>query len=71
MLYTIGKLNYLGVRKTMLTRFCVIFKIYDPPSQRLQISQYHFFEKNEKKTRQITWLKGVTTFYSFDLFDLK
>ena len=37
-------------------------------------SRFHnidFFEKNAKKTRQITWLKGVRTIYAFDLFDLK
>ena len=50
----------------------VIFKIYGPPSKRLQISQYRFFfEKNAKKATQITWFKGVTTIHSFDLFDLK
>ena len=53
------------------TILSVIFKIYGPPLQRPQISQYQFFDKNAKKTRQITWFKGVTTIHSFDLFDLK
>ena len=37
-------------------------------------SRFHnidFFEKNANKTRQITWFEGVTTIYSFDLFDIK